>query len=128
VPRDAARRRLAIDDEQVSEIMRFCCAHGIKVVPRGAGTSPSGGAIPQEDAIVLGVSKMNRILETALQNRVVRLQSGATNLAISQAVLPDGFFYAADPSSQDPVPARREGGAIEAAGPGRHDDATTSRP
>ncbi len=86
--------------EQVSAVMAYCNAQGVKVIPRGAGTSLSGGAIPQEDAIVLGVSKMNAILETDFDSRIMRVQSGVTNLAISEAVLPDGFFYAPDPSSQ----------------------------
>ena len=83
--------------EEVSAIMRFCNEHGVKVVPRGAGTSLCGGAIPQEDAIILGVAKMNRILETDFENRTARVQAGVTNLAISQAVSPEGFFYAPDP-------------------------------
>jgi glycolate oxidase len=86
--------------EEVSAIMRFCNEHGVKVVPRGAGTSLCGGAIPQEDAIILGVAKMNRVLETDFENRTARVQAGVTNLAISQAVSPEGFFYAPDPSSQ----------------------------
>src|SRR5829696_4024864 len=86
--------------EEVSAVLKFCHAHGVKVVPRGAGTSLCGGAIAQEDAIILGVSKMNRILETDFESRTVRVQSGITNLAISQAVAPEGFFYAPDPSSQ----------------------------
>ena len=69
-------------------------------MPRGAGTSLSGGAIPQEDAIVVGLSKMNRILEINLADRYARVEAGVTNLAISEAVAPDGFFYAPDPSSQ----------------------------
>ncbi|WP_210496981.1 FAD-linked oxidase C-terminal domain-containing protein [Microvirga antarctica] len=85
---------------EVSEILRFCHAHGVKVVPRGAGTSLCGGAIPQEDAIVLGVSKMNRVLEVNLADRLIRVESGITNLGISQAVAHEGFFYAPDPSSQ----------------------------
>lgn len=83
--------------EQVSETIRFCGAHGVEVVPCGAGTPPLGGTIHQEDVVVLGVSKMNRVPETDLRNRVVRSRSGATNPAISQAILPDGFFYASDP-------------------------------
>src|SRR5919107_1973266 len=86
--------------EEVSAIMRFCHDQRVKVVPRGAGTSLCGGAIPQEDAIILGVAKMNRILETDFENRTARVQAGVTNLAISQAVSPEGFFYAPDPSSQ----------------------------
>ncbi|MFL5157100.1 MAG: FAD-binding protein, partial [Microvirga sp.] len=85
---------------EVSAVLKFCHAHGVKVVPRGAGTSLCGGAIPQEDAIILGVAKMNRVLETDFANRTVRVQAGVTNLAISQEVAPEGFFYAPDPSSQ----------------------------
>jgi len=86
--------------EEVAAVMRFCRDAGVNVVPRGAGTSLSGGAIPQEDAIVLGLSKLNRILEVNLADRYARVQAGVTNLAISEAVAADGFFYAPDPSSQ----------------------------
>jgi glycolate oxidase len=86
--------------EEVAAILRFCRDNGVKVVPRGAGTSLSGGAIPQADAIVLGVAKMNRVLEVDFENRFARVQSGITNLGISQAVAHEGFFYAPDPSSQ----------------------------
>jgi glycolate oxidase len=85
---------------EVSAILRFCSENRVKVVPRGAGTSLAGGAIPQEDAIVLGVAKMNRVLDLDFENRVARVQSGITNLAISQAVAHEQFFYAPDPSSQ----------------------------
>jgi glycolate oxidase len=86
--------------EEVARLMRFCRDSGVNVVARGAGTSLSGAAIPQEDAIVLGLSKMNRILEVNLADRYARVEAGVTNLAISEAVEPDGFFYAPDPSSQ----------------------------
>jgi glycolate oxidase len=69
-------------------------------VPRGAGTSLSGGAIPQEDAVVLCLSKMTRIVEIDYANRTATVQAGVTNLSISDAVGMDGFFYAPDPSSQ----------------------------
>ena len=85
---------------EVSAVMRFCHDNGLKVVARGAGTSLSGGAIAQEDAIILGVAKMNRLLHADFRNRTARVQSGITNLAISQAVAHEGFFYAPDPSSQ----------------------------
>ncbi|MDP2356170.1 MAG: FAD-linked oxidase C-terminal domain-containing protein [Beijerinckiaceae bacterium] len=85
---------------ETAAVLRFCREAGVNVVPRGAGTSLSGGAIPQEDAIVIGMSKMNRILDVNYANRIVRVQAGVTNLAISEAVSPDGFFYAPDPSSQ----------------------------
>jgi glycolate oxidase len=86
--------------EEVSAVLKFCHANGVKVVPRGAGTSLAGGAIPQEDAIVLGVAKMNRVIAVDFENRTARVQAGITNLAISQAVAHEGFFYAPDPSSQ----------------------------
>jgi len=86
--------------EEVSAVLKFCRQHGVKVVPRGAGTSLCGGAIAQEDAIILGVAKMNRLLEVDFESRTARVQAGITNLAISQAVSPEGFFYAPDPSSQ----------------------------
>ena len=86
--------------EEVARVMTFCRDAAVNVVPRGAGTSLSGGAIPQEDAIVIGLSKMSRILEINLADRYARVQAGVTNLAISEAVGPDGFFYAPDPSSQ----------------------------
>jgi glycolate oxidase len=86
--------------EQVSKVLKYCHQNRIKVVPRGAGTSLSGGALPAEDAIVIGISKMNRILDVDFENRFIQVQSGITNLAISQAVSAQGFFYAPDPSSQ----------------------------
>lgn len=86
--------------EEVSAVLAWCAKEGVKVVPRGAGTSLAGGAIPQEDAIVVGVSKMNRILDVDYPNRTMRVQTGVTNLGVSNEVSPDGFFYAPDPSSQ----------------------------
>ncbi|TCL75786.1 FAD-linked oxidase C-terminal domain-containing protein [Rhizobium sp. BK251] len=85
---------------QVAAVMKYCHKYGVPVVPRGAGTSLSGGAIPQEDAVVIGLSKMNRILEVDFANRAATVQAGVTNLSISDAVAADGFFYAPDPSSQ----------------------------
>jgi glycolate oxidase len=86
--------------EEVAKALRYCHEHGIKVVARGAGTSLSGGAIPAEDAVVIGVSKMNRVLEVDSLNRTARVEAGITNLGITAAVQPSGFFYAPDPSSQ----------------------------
>ncbi|GJE15760.1 FAD-linked oxidase C-terminal domain-containing protein [Methylobacterium marchantiae] len=85
---------------EVSAIMAYCHANGVRVVARGAGTSLAGGAIAQEDAIILGVAKMTRVLDVDFDNRVARVESGLTNLAISGAVSHEGFFYAPDPSSQ----------------------------
>lgn len=85
---------------QVSEILRYCHQHKIKVVPRGAGTSLSGGSLPLADAITLGMGKFNKILEVDLPNRCLVTQPGVPNLALSKAVDGDGFYYAPDPSSQ----------------------------
>ena len=85
---------------QVSAILKYCYDEGIKVVPRGAGTSLSGGALPLADAITMGLGKFNRILEVDYNNRAVVTQSGVTNLAISDVVADRGFYYAPDPSSQ----------------------------
>ena len=85
---------------EVAAVMRFCGQHGVKIVPRGAGTSLAGGAIPQEDAVVIGISKMARVLDLDFVNRTARVEAGITNLAISAAVAHESFFYAPDPSSQ----------------------------
>ncbi|MFF2320640.1 FAD-binding oxidoreductase [Agrobacterium sp. NPDC058088] len=85
---------------EVAAVMKYCHRYGIPVVPRGAGTSLSGGAIPQEDAVVIGLSKMSAILDLDFYNRTARVQAGVTNLSISDAAGAEGFFYAPDPSSQ----------------------------
>ena len=86
--------------EQVSSVLRYCHEHKIKVVPRGAGTGLSGGALPLADGVLLGLGKFNRILEIDYANRCVVTQPGVTNLGITNAVSGDGFYYAPDPSSQ----------------------------
>ena len=85
---------------QVSEILKYASANNIKIVPRGAGTSLSGGALPLKDGILLGLAKLNRILEIDFENRCVVVQPGVTNLGITKAVEHLGFYYAPDPSSQ----------------------------
>ncbi len=84
----------------VAAILRYCQEAGVKIVPRGAGTSLSGGALPLEDGIILGMAKFNRVLEIDYDNRCAVVQPGVTNLGISQAVAAKGFYYAPDPSSQ----------------------------
>src|SRR5579864_5293182 len=86
--------------EQVSAVLAWCQANGVKVVPRGAGTSLSGGALPLADGIVLGMAKFNRVLEVDFANRCVVAQPGVTNLGVTLAVQHAGFYYAPDPSSQ----------------------------
>ncbi|HEX3974056.1 MAG TPA: FAD-linked oxidase C-terminal domain-containing protein [Stellaceae bacterium] len=85
---------------EVSAVLKYCQAEGIKVVPRGAGTSLSGGALPLADGIILGLSKFNRVLEIDYANRCAVVQPGVTNLGITNAVQGAGFYYAPDPSSQ----------------------------
>ena len=85
---------------QVAAVLKLCSRLNIKVVPRGAGTSLSGGALPLADGIVLGLGKFNKILDIDFANRCVVAQSGVTNLAITEAVKHKGFYYAPDPSSQ----------------------------
>ncbi len=86
--------------EQVVQILRYCHAHGVKVVPRGAGTSLSGGALPLADGVLLGLGKFRRILDIDIPNRCVVAQPGVTNLGITASVQDQGFYYAPDPSSQ----------------------------
>jgi glycolate oxidase len=86
--------------EQVSKILKYCHFNGIKVVPRGAGTGLSGGALPLADGVTLGLGKFNQILDVDFGNRCVVAQPGVTNLGISAAVEHAGFYYAPDPSSQ----------------------------
>jgi glycolate oxidase len=85
---------------QVSRVLAYCHAERIKVVPRGAGTSLSGGALPLTDGVLLGMAKFNRIREIDFDNRVVVVEPGVTNLAVTEAVEHAGFYYAPDPSSQ----------------------------
>jgi glycolate oxidase len=85
---------------QVSRILAYCYREGIKVVPRGAGTSLSGGALPLVDGVLLGMAKFNRIREIDYDNRVVVAEPGVTNLAVTHAIEHRGFYYAPDPSSQ----------------------------
>ena len=86
--------------EQVAAVLRLCHQQGVPVVPRGSGTSLAGGALPTADCVVLGVARMNDVIETDYDNRFIRVQTGRTNLSVTGAVEEDGFFYAPDPSSQ----------------------------
>src|SRR5262245_5432535 len=86
--------------DQVRQILKHCHANDIRVVPRGGGTGLSGGALPLADAVLLGMSKFNRILDIDYENRCATVEPGVTNLAITKAVEDRGFYYAPDPSSQ----------------------------
>ena len=86
--------------QEVSAILRICHEEGVPVVPRGAGTSLAGGSLPTADAVLVGVARMNKVLEIDTANRFIRVEGGRTNLSVTGAVEELGFFYAPDPSSQ----------------------------
>ena len=86
--------------EEVAECLKICHEEGVPVVPRGAGTSLAGGSLPTADSIIIGVSRMNAVLETDYDNRFIKVQTGRTNLSVTGAVEENEFFYAPDPSSQ----------------------------
>lgn len=86
--------------QEVSDVLRICHKFGVPVVPRGSGTSLAGGALPTADCVILGVARMNDVIETDYDNRLIRVQTGRTNLSVTGAVEENGFFYAPDPSSQ----------------------------
>lgn len=86
--------------EQLAAVLRYLNAEGVRIIPRGAGTSLSGGALPLADGVVVGMMRMNRILEIDYEDRFAVVQAGVTNLGISKAMEAQGFFYAPDPSSQ----------------------------
>jgi len=86
--------------DQVSEILKYCNENKVKVVPRGAGTGLSGGALPLADCVLLSMGKFNKIIEVDYKNKCVVSQPCVTNLAITQAVQDNKFYYAPDPSSQ----------------------------
>lgn len=91
---------LPTSTQEVSDILRICHEEGVPVVPRGSGTSLAGGALPTADCVILGVARMNDVIETDYENRIIRVQTGRTNLSVTGAVEENGFFYAPDPSSQ----------------------------
>lgn len=86
--------------QEVSDVLRICHDMGVPVVPRGAGTSLAGGALPTADSVILGVARMNDVIEVDYPNRFIRVQTGRTNLSVTGAVEEEDFFYAPDPSSQ----------------------------
>ena len=86
--------------ERVTAILRYAQDPGVPIVPRGAGTSLSGGALPRSDGILIGMGRLTRILEVDIENRCVTADPGVTYLNITRAVEGEGFYYAPDPSSQ----------------------------
>ncbi|WP_169053214.1 FAD-linked oxidase C-terminal domain-containing protein [Falsirhodobacter xinxiangensis] len=86
--------------EEVAAAMRVCHGFGVPVVPRGAGTSLAGGALPTADSVIIATLRLTGVLEIDTRNRFIRVQTGVTNLSVSAELEPEGFFYAPDPSSQ----------------------------
>lgn len=86
--------------EQAQQVVRYCHQQRIPIVPRGAGTGLSGGALPHEEGVLLSLARLNAILDLNTQARTCRVQPGVRNLAISEAARPHGLYYAPDPSSQ----------------------------
>ena len=86
--------------EEVAAVLRICHEEGVPVVPRGSGTSLAGGALPTADSVILGVARLNAVIETNYADRYIRVQTGLTNLSVTGAVEHEDFFYAPDPSSQ----------------------------
>lgn len=86
--------------EEVSAILRICHKHQVPVVPRGAGTGLAGGSTTGGDAVLLCLSRMNRVLSVDLPNRRLRAQAGAININLTKAVASEGYQFAPDPSSQ----------------------------
>ncbi len=91
---------LPASTEEVSDVLKICHEMDVPVVPRGSGTSLAGGALPTADCVILGVARMNDVIETNYDDRYIRVQTGRTNLSVTGAVEEHDFFYAPDPSSQ----------------------------
>ncbi len=91
---------LPANTQEVAAVLKICHEMGVPVVPRGSGTSLAGGALPTADSVILGVAKMNQVIETNYDDRYIKVQTGRTNLSVTGAVESNGFFYAPDPSSQ----------------------------
>jgi glycolate oxidase len=91
---------LPASTQEVVDVVRCARRHGLAIVPRGAGTGLSGGALPSKGCVVIGLSRMKRILAIDLENQRVRLQPGVINLDVTRALAAHGYYYAPDPSSQ----------------------------
>jgi len=87
-------------EEQVQRVLKTCAALRVPVVPRGAGTGLSGGALPPGDGVLLSMAKFMRVIRLDPRSRIAVVQTGVRNAAISEAAAPYGLYYAPDPSSQ----------------------------
>ena len=86
--------------EQVQQVIRLCHAEGVPFVARGHGTGLSGGALPLPNGVLIGMARLNRILDIDIPNRRITVEPGVMNLAVTNAVSAEGCYYAPDPSSQ----------------------------
>jgi len=85
--------------DEVVQVVKLAYSAGLPIVPRGSGTGLSGGALPVEGCLLLGLSRMRRIIDIDLDNQRMRVEPGVVNLDISKRLAPDGYYYAPDPSS-----------------------------
>ncbi len=86
--------------DEVASVVRLLHLEGIEIVPRGAGTGLSGGALPTPDGVIVGTARMNRVISIDPQDRLARVQPGVINARLTEATRPHGLYYAPDPSSQ----------------------------
>ena len=124
---------LAESTEHVATVVRACAAHGIPFVARGSGTGLSGGALPHAEGVLIVMSKMRRILEIDRDNQRAVVEPGVINLQLSREALPQGYYYAPDPSSQQVCSiggnvAENSGGAHCLLGAARSTPRDTSTP
>src|SRR6188508_1327220 len=86
--------------DEVQAVVRHCHAHGVPFIARGHGTGLSGGALPHPDGVLIGLSRLNRIIEIDIPNQRITVEPGVINLEVTRSVAPSGYYYAPDPSSQ----------------------------
>ena len=103
--------------EQVAEVLRLAGRWGVPVVPRGAGTGLSGGAVASKGGILLTLTRLNRIKAVDPLNRLAVVEPGVVNAELTRAAAPHGLYYAPDPSSQ---PACTIGGNVAENSGGAH--------
>jgi glycolate oxidase len=108
---------LPTSTEQVAALVRLCIREGMPFLPRGSGTGLSGGATPSHGGVVIVLTRMTRILDLDIPNRMATVQAGCINLWVTRAAKRHGFFYAPDPASQ---PACTLGGNVAENAGGPH--------
>jgi glycolate oxidase len=86
--------------DEVQQIVRLCHTHKVPFIARGHGTGLSGGALPRPDAVLIGLSRLNRIIDVDIPNQRITVEPGVINLDVTRRVASSGYYYAPDPSSQ----------------------------